>query len=224
LVTKGEAELFGEKTLALSLDDLGGEDGRKALDSLIQGSFEEFAKQFDAVGEEYGGRGGGGGTYRGNSGTGLTSNQVAKLYQHVVGNEPVVAKVEGENADKIFDRTLQALDAGLYVPGGLDIDGQDDGYGHAITLMEYNQERGEITYSDSIDEKIKTMPVEEFKKRLVTDGMVILPEAFALGLEKQKPSLMERFEEAIRHPIAFFTREVSPDDWGGRGGGGGTAR
>ncbi|HBN09239.1 MAG TPA: hypothetical protein DD435_11535 [Cyanobacteria bacterium UBA8530] len=202
LLFKGKAEVgddeIGRQTIDLSLGEIGKQDnGRSYFSRVIQGSLKDFASQFDEDGEEYGGRGGGSGSFRGNTASGgLTANQINEMYRYVIGNVPTTVQVNQGNSDKVVSKLGQALEAGVFVPAGLNFDGR----GHAITIMGFDGK--DVTYCDSVDRRTLKMPVDEFKTRA---KMVVLPDQFAEGLVRQANDALE-------------------DDFSGRGGGSGTGR
>lgn len=213
-------------------------DGRNDFDKIMQGSFAAFARTFPGTGEEFGGRGGGGGTSRGDdtsSGTGLYNNQVKEMYYHLTGNDAAVANVTEENRDVLFADMIAAVQDGLYLPVGIDADGEKNNYGHAVTLVGMGVEG--VTYVDSLDMKKKTMPVTEFKEKMSLDGMVVLPKEYAEGIDViEKPeshpavdffaSLADRFLGALGYQNVLEPTLAENNNYrnGGRGGGGGTSR
>ncbi|HBN08050.1 MAG TPA: hypothetical protein DD435_05175 [Cyanobacteria bacterium UBA8530] len=210
-------------------------DGRNDFDKIMQGSFAAFARTFPGTGEEFGGRGGSGGSSRGgdnSSGTGLYNNQVKEMYYHITGNDAAVAKVTEENRDVLFADMISAMQDGLYLPVGIDADGEKNNYGHAVTVVGMGVQG--VTYVDSLDMKKKTMPVSEFKEKMSLDGMVVLPKEYAHGIDiVEKPeshpaveffaNLADRFLGAFGCRKLFDTAEEEGSS-GGRGGRGGSAR
>ncbi|HEY9766607.1 MAG TPA: hypothetical protein V6C82_09580 [Chroococcales cyanobacterium] len=205
LLFKGQSQVgdeeIGRQTIDLSLSEIAKQDnGRSYFSRVIQGSLKDFASQFDEGGDEYGGRGGGSGSFRGHTASGgLTANQINEMYRYVIGNVPTTVQVNEGNSDKVVSKLGQALEAGVFVPAGLNFDGR----GHAVTVMDFDGK--DVTYCDSVDRKTLKMPVGEFKTRA---RMVVLPDQFAGGLVKQ----------AMSNDRASALK----DDFAGRGGGGGT--
>ncbi|HEY9766554.1 MAG TPA: hypothetical protein V6C82_09310, partial [Chroococcales cyanobacterium] len=138
LLFEGEAAVQFGAQMKVSTNELPKTDGRNDFDKVMQGSFAAFARTYPGTGEEYGGRGGSGGSSRGNdksSGTGLYNNQVREMYYHLTGNGAAVAKVTETNRDVLFADMIAAVQDGLYLPVGIDFDGKKDNYGHAVTVV-----------------------------------------------------------------------------------------
>ncbi|HBN08096.1 MAG TPA: hypothetical protein DD435_05435, partial [Cyanobacteria bacterium UBA8530] len=81
LMLDGKVKINGDKSLDLSTSETGKEDGgRSDFDDVMQGTFVTFGRKFEAAGDDYfSGRGGAGGSFRGEQGQGLTANQILNM-------------------------------------------------------------------------------------------------------------------------------------------------